>query len=221
MATSVPVPMARPRSAWASAAASLTPSPTMATTLPSACSSAMTSTLSCGQHLGDHLVDADLGGDLVGDGRVVAGQQHRGQAEGAQLLRWPRAGRLDRVGHDEHAAGLAVPADDDGGPARAPRRPPWRVRGRLGGAATSRRAASARPTSTAWPSHDALDAHALDVGEVLDRRQRADLLGRALGDRLGDRVLGGVLEGAGQPQQLVAVDAVGTVHVERGSSGRW
>ena len=32
IATSVPVPMARPRSAWASAAASLTPSPTIATT---------------------------------------------------------------------------------------------------------------------------------------------------------------------------------------------
>ena len=35
MATSVPVPIARPRSAWASAAASLTPSPTIATTRPS------------------------------------------------------------------------------------------------------------------------------------------------------------------------------------------
>ena len=37
MATSVPVPMARPRSACASAGASLTPSPTMATTRPSPC----------------------------------------------------------------------------------------------------------------------------------------------------------------------------------------
>ena len=34
MATSVPVPMATPRSAWASAGASLMPSPTMATTSP-------------------------------------------------------------------------------------------------------------------------------------------------------------------------------------------
>ena len=38
IATSVPVPMAIPRSAWASAGASLMPSPTMATTLPAACS---------------------------------------------------------------------------------------------------------------------------------------------------------------------------------------
>src|SRR6266511_2184512 len=48
MATSVPVPIARPRSAWARAAASLTPSPTIATTLPSACSRLTTSTLSAG-----------------------------------------------------------------------------------------------------------------------------------------------------------------------------
>ena len=34
MATSVPVPMAMPRSAWTRAGASLTPSPTMATTRP-------------------------------------------------------------------------------------------------------------------------------------------------------------------------------------------
>ena len=39
MATSVPVPMAMPMSAWASAGASLMPSPTMATILPAACSS--------------------------------------------------------------------------------------------------------------------------------------------------------------------------------------
>ncbi len=38
MATSVPVPMAMPMSAWASAGASLMPSPTIATTLPAACS---------------------------------------------------------------------------------------------------------------------------------------------------------------------------------------
>ncbi len=45
---SVPVPMAMPRSAWASAAASLMPSPTIATTRPCACSRATSSTLSVG-----------------------------------------------------------------------------------------------------------------------------------------------------------------------------
>ena len=92
IATSVPVPMARPRSAWASAAASLTPSPTMATVRPSACSRSTTADLVLGQHLGDHLVDADLGGDRPATACVVAGQQHRGQPErraaGAPPRRW-------------------------------------------------------------------------------------------------------------------------------------
>ena len=60
IATSVPVPIARPRSACASAGASLTPSPTIATTRPSAWSRRTTVGLVGRQHLGDHLVDADL-----------------------------------------------------------------------------------------------------------------------------------------------------------------
>ena len=61
MATSVPVPMAMPRSACASAGASFTPSPTTATRRPSAWSARTTSTFSPGQHPGDHPVDPDLG----------------------------------------------------------------------------------------------------------------------------------------------------------------
>ena len=53
MATSVPAPMAMPRSACASAGASLTPSPTIATNLPSSCSCLTSSALSCGQDLGE------------------------------------------------------------------------------------------------------------------------------------------------------------------------
>ena len=48
-ATSVPDPMAIPRSACASAGASFTPSPTMATTRPAACSSLTLSTFSSGR----------------------------------------------------------------------------------------------------------------------------------------------------------------------------
>ena len=48
MATSAPVPMATPTSAWASAGASLMPSPTMATRCPWACSASMTAALSPG-----------------------------------------------------------------------------------------------------------------------------------------------------------------------------
>ena len=48
IATSVPVPIAMPTWACASAGASLTPSPTMATTRPSACNRLMTSAFSAG-----------------------------------------------------------------------------------------------------------------------------------------------------------------------------
>ena len=116
MATSVPVPMAMPRSAWASAAASLTPSPTMATTRPWSCSRRTTSTLSAGQHLGDHLADADLGGDGAGGARVVPGQQHRAQPQPGELRDRLGAGGFDGVGDDQDAAHGAVPADRDRGP---------------------------------------------------------------------------------------------------------
>src|SRR5581483_11290505 len=48
MATSVPVPIASPRSAWASAGASLTPSPTIATVRPSRCRRAISAALPSG-----------------------------------------------------------------------------------------------------------------------------------------------------------------------------
>jgi hypothetical protein len=48
LAAIVPVFIARPTSAWASAGASLVPSPVMATSRPSACSFLMYSSLSAG-----------------------------------------------------------------------------------------------------------------------------------------------------------------------------
>ena len=63
MATSVPVPMAMPRSAWARAGASLTPSPTIATRPPPGCSRSISATLPAGQHLGEHAVDPHVAGD--------------------------------------------------------------------------------------------------------------------------------------------------------------
>ena len=86
MATSVPLPMAMPRSAWASAAASLTPSPTMATTLPSSWRRRTTSTLSAGRTSAMTSVDADLVGDGSCGSFVVAGEQHRGQSEAAERV---------------------------------------------------------------------------------------------------------------------------------------
>ena len=60
MATSVPVPIAMPTSAWASAGASLMPSPTIATRLPSSLQLLDLLGLVLGQHLGQDAVDADL-----------------------------------------------------------------------------------------------------------------------------------------------------------------
>ena len=110
-----PVPIARPRSAWASAAASLTPSPAIATTRPACLQLPDRRDLAGGQHPGDHLVDADRVGDGAGGALVVAGQQHRAQPHGAQPGDRLGRGGLDRVGDDEHAADLAVPADEHDG----------------------------------------------------------------------------------------------------------
>ena len=66
MATSVPVPMASPTSAWASAGASLMPSPTMPTRAPSACSRWTSPALCSGSTSARTAVDADLAGDRGG-----------------------------------------------------------------------------------------------------------------------------------------------------------
>ena len=121
MATSVPVPIAMPRSACASAGASFTPSPTMATTSPLACKRRTSAALSPGSTPDDDAVDADLGGHGPGLGAAVAGDQYRRQAERAELVDRRAAGRLDRVGDDELARGRAVPRAHRGGRA-SPRR---------------------------------------------------------------------------------------------------
>ena len=77
MATSVPVPMAMPRSACASAGASLTPSPTTATCWPSRLERAHDVDLLAREHAGDDAVDADRGRHRVGGLLPVAGDHDR------------------------------------------------------------------------------------------------------------------------------------------------
>ena len=84
-AATVPVFIATPTSAWASAGASLVPSPHMATSLPLACSSRISCELRLRRRLGEEVVDAGLGGDGGGGHRVVAGDHHRADAHAAQL----------------------------------------------------------------------------------------------------------------------------------------
>ena len=194
MATSVPVPMARPRSAWASAAASLTPSPTIATTAPSAWSRRTTSTLSAGSTSATTSLDADLVGDGAGGPLVVAGQQHGFEAEPAQVGDRLGRRRLHGVGDDEHGPDRSVPADEHGGGAHP--------LGAASAAASQRRPDRERQLGeeTVSTDHDGtavddtLDAEALRAAKRLDGDEVEPASSGIGGDRLGDRVLGGVLE---------------------------
>ena len=76
MATSVPAPMAMPRSAWASAGASFTPSPTMATARSALLELGDVGGLVGREDLGDDGVDAEIAGDALGGGLVVTGEHH-------------------------------------------------------------------------------------------------------------------------------------------------
>ena len=113
MATSVPVPMARPRSAWASAAASLTPSPTIATTASLVLQAAHDVDLVLGQHLGDDVVgrDADLGGD-----------RRRGRARLSPVSRTGRSPRSRSSAIAAALVGLTVSATTSS-PRTAPSQP--------------------------------------------------------------------------------------------------
>ncbi len=63
----------------------------------------MAATLPSGRTFGAHLVDADRGGHRAGGALVVAGEQHRGQAEVAQPGDGVGRGVLDGVGQGDHA----------------------------------------------------------------------------------------------------------------------
>src|SRR5699024_9053143 len=155
-----------------------------------------------GQNLGDDLLDADLGGDPPGDGLVVASEQDRGEAETLQAGDGLSAGGLDGVGDDEDPAGLSVPTNGDDSLALG------LGGGDIGGKVLRPVGQQGLPADEhAAAVDDSLDALALDVRKVLGRGQRPDLLDCSLGDGLGDRVLGGVLQRACQAQQLGAVDA--------------
>ena len=71
------------------------------------------------EHLGDDSLDADLVGDRASATAVLSPVSSTGvEAEGAQLRDRLAARRLHLVGHDEHAARLAVPRHEHGGASR-------------------------------------------------------------------------------------------------------
>ena len=160
----------------------------------------------------------------AGDRLVVAGEQHRGQARARAAAATASA-----------EVGLTVSATTST-PRASPSQPTATavLPSRLGrGASTSLEVGRQvlrpvgeqprpRPTTHRVPVDDALHAEALDVGEALDGGQRADRSRGAVGDRLGDRVLGGVLQRAGQPQHLVARRSPSAaMHVDQRHPARW
>jgi hypothetical protein len=174
-----------------------------------------------GQDLGDDVVDADLGGD---------GRAARSLSPVSSTGRRPSA-RSSAIASAE--VSLTVSATT-----RTPRAAPsqattTRCGPRLGGRAPRAEASgSDRPLSASSAAagddgvavDDALHAEALGVGEGLDRRQLdpSSIRDRG-GDGRSDRVLGGVLERAGEAQHSSSsVPAVGGHdRRRRAPSGRW
>ena len=78
----VPVFMASPTSACASAGASLVPSPVIATRRPVGLLLLDVIELVCGRCLGQKIVDTGFGGDGRGGQRIVAGDHNAANAHG-------------------------------------------------------------------------------------------------------------------------------------------
>ena len=112
IATSVPVPIAMPTSAAASAGASLMPSPAIATTWP--CSRSLTNAFVLVLRLdaGVDFIDAELLRDGACGALVVAGEHDDFDAELMQMVDGSGGRFFDRIGDGEDARGASVNADE-------------------------------------------------------------------------------------------------------------
>ena len=109
IATSVPVPIAMPTSACASAGASLMPSPAIATTRPSLLQRLDERELVGRLHFAVHLVDAERRGDRARGGECRRRSPSRRACRRARsAASASRRARLDRVRHREQAREPAV-----------------------------------------------------------------------------------------------------------------
>ena len=161
-----------------------------------------------GQDIGDDLGDAHLAGHRPGGDLVVTGQQHRSEPKGFQRLDGFHAGGLHGVGHGEDGRRPAVPPRGDG---RLPK-----SLGVVEGALQLRGQGHTPVGEESRTTHDegmsvddAFHAQSLAVGEPFDSREGTDLRPRCGGDRPGDGVLRGILDGTDQPQRLPALHTVG------------
>ena len=115
MATSVPVPMAMPTSAWARAGASLMPSPTMPTFLPFFLDLLDLGGFLFRPHFGEDLVDAHLFGNGAGGLGIVAGEHDHFQMLASAGRQWPPAIRVSRRRPRSSARSRLVPDDHHDG----------------------------------------------------------------------------------------------------------
>ena len=109
----VPVFIATPTSAWASAGASFVPSPVIATIRPFALLLLDQRHLRLRRRLGEEVVDAGLLRDHGGGDAVVAGDHHGADAHPAQLVEALVHAALDDVLQVDDAERPVVPRDDE------------------------------------------------------------------------------------------------------------
>ncbi len=195
MATSVPVPIARPRSAWASAAASLTPSPTIATTRPSAWRRRPRSTFSAGStsaitsSIPTSAATARAVASLSPVSSTGRSPSSRSAAIASRLVGLTVSATTNRP-----RTSPSQPTSDRGLPARFRLVPSASSSAGVAHGPQSASRRRGRPT-TAWPSTIPSTPSPSRLAKLLDRGQRPDLrLGRASAIARRDRVLGGVLD---------------------------
>ncbi len=204
IATSVPVPMATPTSAEASAGASLTPSPTIATALPSAWRRADLGRLLVGPDVGQRPGRCPPRAAIASAVSSVVAGQHRRPSSPSRCSSATAAAEpgLERVRDGDDPGRPPVDGDEDRAScpsdascARPPRRGPTSI--------PRPRGTPGRPTSTSCPSTVARDALAGDgVEGARDGRSRARARRGVADDRLAQRVLRPALGGRDQGQQL-------------------
>ena len=155
-AAEVPVFMATPTSAWASAGASFVPSPVIATIRPFACSSLISAIFASGVASARKSSTPASCGDHGGGDAVVAGDHHRADAHPPQLVEALVHAALDDVLQVDDAEHEVVLRDDERRAARRGRscRPPRRARPatRPPCSSTKRLTASAAPLRSCLPS---------------------------------------------------------------------
>ena len=200
IATSVPVAMAIPTSAWARAGASLMPSPAMATTWPSAWRRRTTSRFCSRQHLGLDAQDAEPPRHRLGRGLAVAGQHDDLDARRRARSRAPPP--VDSL------IGSATPMAPAALPSTATNITVWpwlraldRAVAQLAGLEAELAHHARIADRDALAVDDARHAASGDRGEILGRRERQAALLRRGDDGGAERMLAAALEAGGQAQR--------------------